>query len=100
MLNILLVRRWTQDTVRLRSSLRAYGLTARITRIDFAAALHAALMRTTFDMVLFDPLTTAISHDVLASSLREHDQAPPIVIMSDDDDIGALVAARMQQRRN
>lgn len=100
MLDILLVRRWTQDTVRLRSSLRAHGLTARITRIDFPAALHAALMRVTFDLVLFDPLTTAVSHDVLAATLREHHQSPPIVLMKDDDDIGALVAARMQQRRN
>lgn len=58
-------------------------------------------MRVTFDLVLFDPKTTAITHDVLAASLREHEQAPPIVVMdSDDDDVGALVAARMLERRN
>jgi len=57
-------------------------------------------MRSSFDVVLFDPETTAISHDVLATSLREHDQAPPIVIINNDDDVGALVAAKLQQRRN
>ena len=99
MLDILVVRRWTEDSARLRSSLRAHGLSARITRVDFPAALHAALMRTTFDFVLFDPQTSAITHDVLAASLREHSQSPPIVIMNDDD-VGAAISARLQQRRN
>jgi len=85
--------------VRIRASLRAHGLTARITRVDFPAALHAALMRTTFDFVVFDAQTSAISHDVLAATLREHGQSPSIVILGDDD-VGALVAARMQQGRN
>jgi hypothetical protein len=99
MLDILFVRRWIQDSVRVRSSLRAHGLIARITRVDFPAALHAALMRTTFDFVLFDPQTTAITHEVLTASLREHEQSPPIVITTDDD-VGALIAARVQRRRN
>lgn len=86
--------------MRFRSSLRAHGLSARITRVDFPAALHAALERTTFDFVVFDPKTTAISHDILAASLREHRQSPPIVVMNGDEDVGALVAARVQQRRN
>ena len=85
--------------MRLRASLRAHGLTARITRVDFPAALHAALMRTTFHFVLFDPQTSAISHDVLATTLREHAQTPSIVVLGDDD-VGAIVAARMQQARN
>lgn len=101
LLDILLVRHWTRDSARLRSSLRAHGLTARITRIDFPAALHAALMRVTFDVVLFDPATTAISHDELAARLREHEQTPPIiVIQSEDDDVGALVSAKLLTRRN
>jgi hypothetical protein len=85
--------------VRVRASLRAHGLTARITRVDFLAALHAALMRTTFHFVLFDPETGAISHDVLAASLREHAQSP-VIVMLEDDDVGARVAARLQQGRN
>jgi hypothetical protein len=99
MLDILVVRRWTEDSARLRSSLRAHGLSARITRVDFPAALHAALMRTTFDFVLFDSQTSAIPYEVLAASLREYAQSPPIIVM-DDDDVGATIAARLQQRRN
>jgi hypothetical protein len=99
MLDILLVRQWTRDSVRIRASLRAHGLSARITRVDFPAALHAALLRTTFHFVLFDAQTSAVSHDILAATLREHAQSPPIVII-DDDDVGALVAARVQHGRN
>lgn len=98
-LDILVVRHWTLETVQLRSALRAHGLTARVTRIDFPAALHAALMRTVFDLVIFDPATTAIPHDVLAMSMREHEQSAPVIVMNDDD-IGLRVIAHLQQRRN
>jgi DNA-binding NtrC family response regulator len=83
----------------MRASLRAHGLSARITRIDFPAALHAALVRTVFDLVIYDPATSAISHDVLATSMREHEQTAPVIVM-DGDDIGELAAAKLQQRRN
>lgn len=98
-LNILLVRHWTLDSARLRASLRAHGLSARITRIDFLPALYAALLRTTFDLVIYDPATTAISHDVVAISMREYEQTAPVIIM-ETDDVGALAAAKLQQRRN
>lgn len=98
-LNILFVRTWTLDSARIRSSLRAHGLSALITRIDFPAALHAALLRTTFDLVIYDPTTNSISHDVLASCLREHDQNAPVIIL-EDDDVGAIAAAKLQQGRS
>lgn len=98
-LDILVVRHWTLETVHIRSELRAHGLSARVTRIDFPAALHAALMRTTFDLVIYDPATTAISHDVLAMSMREHDQSAPVIVMNGED-IGVRVIAQLQQRRN
>jgi DNA-binding NarL/FixJ family response regulator len=98
-LNILLVRQWTLDTARLRTSIRAAGLSVRITRVDFPAALYAALTWTTFDVILFDPETPAITHELLSNTLRERNLSTPVLVLTNDD-IGKLVAAQLLARRN
>ena len=97
--NILLVRLWTRDTERLRTSLRAAGLSVKITRVDFPAALHAAVTWGSFDVILFDPETPSVTHEVLSNTLRERGLSTPIVVLTDDD-VGELVAAQLQARRN
>jgi DNA-binding NarL/FixJ family response regulator len=98
-LNILLVRRWTLDTERLRTSLRAAGLSVRITRADFPAALYAALSSESFDVIVFDPETTSITRELLASALRDLKLPLPIIELSGDD-VGTLVAAHLRVLRN
>ena len=98
-LNILLVRLWTKDTERLRTSVRAAGLSVRLTRVDFPAALYAALSWGTFDAVLYDPETPTISHEMLANALRERNLSLPI-ITTDAGDIGRLLAQQARSRRN
>lgn len=99
-LNILLVRPWTTGTERLRTSLRASGLTVRITRVDFAAALYAALSWGEFDVVLYDPATPGVTPDELTAALRERCPTTPVIDLAKSDDIGAQVAALMLARRN
>jgi hypothetical protein len=67
--------------------------------VDFPAALLAALSWGTFDVVVYDPTTPSINHELLANALREHGLSTPIVVM-DGDDIGELVAAHVHGRRN
>jgi hypothetical protein len=98
-LNILLVRLWTKDTERLRTSLRAAGLSVRITRVDFPAALHAALSWGAFEAVLYDPSTPAITLEVVVNALRERNLSLPI-IATDTGDVGRLLALQLRLRRN
>lgn len=100
LLNILLVRPWTTGTERLRTSLRAAGLTCRITRVDFPAALYAALTWGAFDVVIYDPTTPGITSDVLTTALRERCPTTPVLDLARSDDVGAQVAALMAARRN
>jgi len=98
-LNILLVRPWTHDSERLRTSLRAIGLSVCLTRVDFPASLYAALSWGSFDVILFDPKTPSISHELLANALRDAKLTTPIIVLSGDD-VGKVVAAQVVARRN
>jgi hypothetical protein len=95
----LLVRLWTLDTERLRTSLRAARLSVRITRVDFPAALHAALTWGSFDVILYDPETPGLTHELLSTTLRERNLSTPVIPLTNDD-IGTLVAAQLLARRN
>jgi CheY-like chemotaxis protein len=97
--HILLVRPWTSGAERLRTSLRAAGLSVRISRVDFPAALHAALTWGSFDVILFDPTTPNITHELVSNALRDRNLSTPVVVLTSDD-IGTVVAAHLVARRN
>ena len=97
--NILVIQLWIRDAERFRTSLRAVGLTVQLTRVDFPAALNAALSWGSFDAILFDPETPSISLEHLTHSLRERSLSTPIVLI-DGTDVGKRVAAVLRARRN
>lgn len=99
-LDVLLVRIWTRDSARIRSSLRAAGLGSRITRVDFPAALHAALTRVRFVAVIYDPATPRLTLASVGAILREHRQEVPIVVIGRDDDVGPQLAIALRGLRN
>ena len=70
-----------------------------MTRVDFPAALYAALHWGAFDVILFDPATPSITHELLANALRERGVSTPVVVLTTDD-IGMLVAAQLRALRN
>ncbi|HUS32680.1 MAG TPA: hypothetical protein VMZ53_29465 [Kofleriaceae bacterium] len=82
----------------MRTSLRAAGLSVRLTRVDFPAALHAALTWGSFDAVVFDPETPTISLEMVTAALRERNISAPIIVMSGDT--GKDVVAQLRARRN
>src|SRR5687768_2055120 len=79
---ILLIRRWTESVAPIREALDAAGVAARITRVDIEPALNAALCRTEFDVVIFDPATENLSVEVIEARLREHRRISPIVTLN------------------
>jgi DNA-binding NtrC family response regulator len=98
-LSILLVRPWTTEAERLRTAIRAEGLSVRLTRVDFPAALYAALSWGSFDVILFDPRTPSVSHELLATALRDSKLTTPIIVMNGED-VGKQLAALVRARRN
>lgn len=98
-LDILLVRPWTADTERLRTSIRAAGLTARITRVDFAAALFAALTWGTFNVIVYDRTTPGVTPEELAAAVRERSPATPVIELGASD-LGQQLVALLARRRN
>ena len=68
---ILVIRAWTEPLTRLRAALREAGVTVRITRVDIEPALNAALARSSYDVVVWDP-SCAIARDLVDARLREH----------------------------
>lgn len=99
-LDILLVRLWTLDSERIRASLRAVGLGARMTRVDFTASLHAALTRSRFSAAIYDPATPRLSLATVGSILREHRQEIPIVVLGREDDVGPQLAIALRGLQN
>jgi DNA-binding NtrC family response regulator len=76
---ILVIRPWTEPLAPLRNALREAGIEARISRVDIEPALNAALDRSRFDVVVFDPTTRDISRELLDTCLRDHRHHAPVI---------------------
>ena len=96
---ILLIRPWTERLAPFRSALRDARIDARITRVDIEPALNAALGRSEFDIVLFDPKTPNVTRELVELRIRDHRRAVPIVTWTTVegvvDDIKHALAERL-----
>jgi hypothetical protein len=79
---ILVIRAWTEPLVQFRAALRDAGVTVRITRVDIEPALNAALARSSYDAVVWDP-ACAITRDIVEARLREHGRTATIVVLEE-----------------
>jgi hypothetical protein len=61
--------------------------------------MYAALTWGSFDVVLHDPETPAITRDMVVNALRERNLSVPIITI-DGDDVGRLLATQLSSRRN
>lgn len=80
--------------------LRDSGFDAEITRIDIEPALHAALSRRAFDLVIHDPRVAGLSHDTVEARLRAHRHATPIVTLRSLATLGEAVIRAFASLRN
>jgi len=95
---VLLVRAWTNDPAVVIEQLYAAGVEPELTRVDFEAALHAALTKDRFDLVVHDE--AALSRDQIDAALRECAHAPPIVKIEPFASLAARVADALRARRH
>ena len=79
---VLVIRAWTEPLVQFRAALRDAGVTVRITRVDIEPALNAALARSSYDVVVWDP-RCSIARDIVETRLREHGRSATIVVMEE-----------------
>jgi DNA-binding NtrC family response regulator len=86
-LRILVVRTWTEPLASLRALFRAAGYKARLYLVDIEPALNAALERSTFHIVLYDPNTPGVSRDILDARMREHRSSIPVVTFTEPERI-------------
>jgi len=71
-----------------------------ITAVDIEPALNAALQRTAFDIVVYDPSTPSITRDTLAARMREHARDVPILELTTVDAVAREIARLVAARRN
>jgi hypothetical protein len=71
----------------------------RLTRVDFPASLYAALSWGSFDVILYDPTTPSLTHDLIVSALRDAKLNIPVIVINGED-VGQVVAANVLARRN
>ena len=99
-LHILLIRAWIHELEPVRAALRDAGFDVDITRIDIEPALHAALTRRAFDLVIHDPNVASLSREVIEARLREHRHATPIVTLRTFEGLGDAVIRAFAYLRN
>lgn len=99
-IEILLVRSWLHPLEPIRSSLRAARFAPRFHRVDIEPALHAALTRDGYDVVILDPGTTGLTHELVQARITELRPGTPLLLLGDVADLGGRIAAVLHARRN
>src|SRR5947208_1130316 len=80
---VLLVQLWTLDPDPILRVLRVAGLDARVTRVDIEPALHAAVNRQSYDLVLYDPATPGLPIASVEAALRAS-RCGGVLLIADD----------------
>ncbi len=99
-IDILLVRSWLHPLEPIRSTLRTAGFAPRFHRVDIEPALHAALTRGGYDVVIVDPHTAVLSRQIVQARIDELRPGTPLVLLGELSDLGARIAAVLHARRN
>ncbi|HET9621771.1 MAG TPA: hypothetical protein VFP84_10410 [Kofleriaceae bacterium] len=68
--------------------------------MDIEPALHAALTRRAFDLVIHDPDVTGLPRETIEARLREHRHATPIVTLRSLATLGEAVIRAFAHLRN
>jgi hypothetical protein len=99
-IEILVIRSWLLPVAAIRMALRDAGIHGRIERVDIEPALHAALTRTRFAMVVYDAATPGLSYDTVVTCMRDTGYEPPIVELGDVCTLGQRALLVLAAGRN
>ena len=97
---LLFIQPWTCDLKPLEASLCAAGLDATLTRVDFAAALDAALARERFDAMIFDPTTPGMTRETVDASIKLGGRDISVIELDDVTCVGARLSRVLETSRN
>jgi hypothetical protein len=95
-LHVLLICSWQTDGRELRDTISAAGYEPALRRVDFEAALRAALA-SRFDIAGYVP-TSSLKRETVQSILREHAPAMPLVTADALDDLAREIIRVLEQR--
>lgn len=98
--HVLLIRAWIRSVEPVRAALQRVGLDVHISRVDLEPALHAALTRRAFDLILHDPDVPGLSRELVELRLREHRHAAPLVSISGFAQLGIAVLDALARLKN
>ena len=98
--HILIVQAWTIDVTPCAEALRAAGIDAALTRVDFRAALEAALAHQRFDLVIVDPSTTDLPRGVVEECLARAGREIKIIPLAEPARLAEHVVDALAARRN
>ncbi len=97
---ILVIQRWTEEPTLIERALRDAGVDALLVRVDFQAALDAALAHDQFDVAIFDPSTPGLTHETVEACLRIAKRVVPVVTLGDLATIGTRVLTALARYSN
>lgn len=97
---ILVIQQWTTELEPIERALRAAGVDAAITRVDFEAALHAALAHDRFDAAILDPATPGLSREVVEACFELNRRDMPVLLLDDVETLGTRLATLFAAHRN
>jgi hypothetical protein len=99
-LRILVIQPWIAELAPIEASLRAAEIDAALVRVDFHAALTAALARDRFDLAILDPSTPDLPREVVEACVQASGRAIPLIVLGEPAAIGAQILRALAARVN
>lgn len=99
-IEVLLIQFWINDPDGVAAALSAAGVDATIKRVDIEPALHAALGRRSYDMVIFDPKTPGLSDDIVHGCMRAHGCKATFVALGHETPLEAAIREALERRHS
>ena len=97
---ILVIQLWTVDAEPIEHALRGAGIDASIARVDFEAALDAALAHERFDVAIFDPATPGLTRETVEHCFKRAARETPLLVLDQPGRLGDDVQRLLAPRRN
>lgn len=98
-LKVLLIAPWVTKLSGMQASLHARSLAPTVVRVDFEAALRAALMHHRFEAAFYAP-TPSLSLDAVETCVRVHAPKLCMICIEQLEQIGPELARLLASRRS
>jgi hypothetical protein len=99
-LRVLLVQSWVIPGTELRAALRSAGYAPKLFRVDFEAALTAALSHGTYDVIVLDAASTGLFRATVEALQRQAGTTTPVIELGRIDELAEAIRIALAARRN